>query len=277
MTEQLHDIVEQTIAQGVGARVFPLRWKGRRIWIKQAVPPKEKGWHRLQRFVATLTGIPMLRPTVSPGGKAGLASEAEILYALNRADVLVPDLLEVADNWIAIGDNGAILQTVISDAVKVGDEARVAELIAKAGAALADLHISGFTHGAPLLRNMTIRDDGRIGFIDFEEDPNKRMPLPDAQARDVLLFLFSIQRGFKRRPDLLRAGWRAYLVVTGMTAPQMKPLSHIVRIIRPVYIALKPFRRWLGTDAINAMLAYGVLRRSLRGKDATQDVSPVAR
>ncbi|RCK34848.1 hypothetical protein [Thalassospira xiamenensis] len=277
MTEQLHDIVEQTIAQGVGARVFPLRWKGRRIWIKQAVRPKQKGWHRLQRFVATLTRIPMLRPTVSPGGKAGLASEAEVLHALNRAGVLVPDLLEVADNWIAIGDNGAILQTVISDAVKAGDEARVAELIAMAGTALADLHANGFAHGAPLLRNMTIRDDGRIGFIDFEEDPNKRMPLPDAQARDILLFVFSIQRGFKRRPDLLRSGWQAYLSRSGMTAPQMKPLSRIVAVIRPVYIALKPFRRWLGTDAINAMRAYGTLRRSLRGKETPQDGSQLAR
>lgn len=275
MTEQLHAFVEQTIAQGVGARVFPLLWAGRRIWIKQAVRPKAKSWHRLQRFVATLTRIPMLRPTVSPGGKAGLASEAETLYALTRAGILVPDLLEVTDGWIAIGDNGAILQTVISDAVKAGDDARVADLIAMAGSALADLHESGFTHGAPLLRNMTIRNDGRIGFIDFEEDPNKRMPLPDAQARDILLFLFSIQRGFKRRPDLLHAGWQAYLAHARPNAAQMKPLSHIVAVIGPVYIALKPFRRWLGTDAINAMLAYGILRRSLRGKETHYDGSRV--
>ena len=208
----------------------------------------------------------MLRPTVSPGGKTGLASEAEILRDLRQAGILVPDLLEVTDRWIAIGDNGSILQTVIGDALKAGDETRVAELISKAGAALAGLHATGFSHGAPLLRNMTIREDGRIGFIDFEEDPVKRMPVADAQARDILLFLFSIQRGFKRRPDLLRAGWRAYLAAAGMTGRQMKPLSHIVGVMRPVYVALKPFRRWLGTDAINAMRAYGVLRRSLRGK-----------
>src|SRR5690606_14557319 len=118
MTEQLHEFVERTIMQGVGARVFPLRWAGRRIWIKQAVPPKEKGWHRLQRVVATLTRIPMLRPTVSPGGKTGLANEAEILRTLAQAGILVPDLLEVTDRWIAIGDNGSILQTVIGDALK---------------------------------------------------------------------------------------------------------------------------------------------------------------
>ena len=63
MTEQLHKLVEQTIAQGVGARVFPLRWSDRRIWIKQAVPPKAKGWHRLQRLAATLTGVASNRIT----------------------------------------------------------------------------------------------------------------------------------------------------------------------------------------------------------------------
>tara|TARA_R110000868_G_scaffold25196_1_gene98370 strand:+ start:54254 stop:55084 length:831 start_codon:yes stop_codon:yes gene_type:complete len=271
MTEQLHKLVEQTIAQGVGARVFPLRWSDRRIWIKQAVPPKAKGWHRLQRLAATLTGVALLRPTVSPGGEKGLFNEAKALCRFKRAGILVPDLVAETDHWIATGDNGAILQTVIEDAVKAGDENRIAQLVGMAGLALASLHKAGFAHGAPLLRNMTIRDDEMIGFIDFEEDPQDLMPLPDAQARDVLLFLFSIQRGFKRRPDLLRSGWATYLDAAGSDAPQLPPLTHIVGIIRPIYILLSPFRRWLGTDAINAMLAYRTLRRSLR-----RDTPPIA-
>lgn len=263
MNEQLHALVEHTIAQGVGARVFALRWENRRIWVKQAVPAKQKVWHRLQRFAANITGIPMLRPTVSPGGKAGLESEAAVLRKLSALGVLVPDLIDVGENWIAIGDNGGILQTQIDEDLHKGDEGAVKSRVIDAGTALAGLHASGLAHGAPLLRNMTIRDDGKIGFIDFEEDPNARMPIVDAQARDILLFVFSIQREFKKRPELLRAGWQAYVAAAGSNAPQLVPLRKIIRLLRPVYLILRPFRRWLGTDALNGLWAYRTLRKSL--------------
>ena len=263
MNEQLHALVEHTMAQGVGARVFALRWKNRRIWIKQAVPAKQKGWHHLQRFLANITGIALLRPTVSPGGKEGLETEANTLRKLSEQGILVPDLVGVAENWIAIGDNGGILQTRIEDYIRAGDHDAVTKLIDAAGKGLAKLHQAGVAHGAPLLRNLTIRDDDKIGFIDFEEDPNERMPIIDAQARDILLFVFSIQREFKKRPELLRAGWRAYVDQAGFDAPQMVPLRKIVKVLRPVYLMLRPFRRWLGTDAINGLLAYRILRKSL--------------
>ena len=263
MNEQLHALVERTLAKGVGARVFPLRWDNRRIWVKQSVRAKHKVWHRVQRFAANITGIPLLRPTVSPGGQAGLESEAATLRKLAQVGVLVPDLIDVADHWIAIGDNGRILKNCIEDDVLKGDDKAVRAYVVDAGKALARLHGEGVAHGAPLLRNMTLRDDGQIGFIDFEEDPNARMPLADAQARDVLLFVFSIQREFKKRPELLRAGWQAYVQAAGETASQLVPLRKVVRLLRPIYLLLRPFRRWLGTDALNGLWAYRTLRKSL--------------
>lgn len=263
MNEQLHRLVKHTLAQGVGARVFPLRWENRRIWVKQAVPPKTKGWHRLQRFAASITGIALLRPTVSPGGQAGLESEAATLRKLASLGVLVPDLIDVGENWIAIGDNGRILQSCMEDDVHKGDDDAIRRQVVSAGAALAGLHGNGVAHGAPLLRNMTLRDDSQIGFIDFEEDPNAKMPLLDAQARDILLFVFSIQREFKKRPELLRSGWKAYMEAVGEDAPQLVPLRKVIRFLRPVYLILRPFRRWLGTDALNGLWAYRTLRKSL--------------
>ncbi|MCC9624320.1 hypothetical protein LPB41_21775 [Thalassospira sp. MA62] len=263
MNEQLQVLVEQTIAKGVGARVFPLRWNDRRVWVKQAVPAKAKVWHRLQRFLANVTRIPMLRPTVSPGGQAGLESEVAILRKLHDKGLVVPDVVAFADRWVAITDNGVILQSRIEDEVRAGNEDVVADLIKRAGMALANLHRAEVSHGAPLLRNLTLRDDGVIGFIDFEEDPNARMPIPDAQARDILLFVFSIQRGFKKRPDLLRTGWKSYVDTIESDAPQLRPLRRVIALLRPVYLILRPFSRKLGTDAINALLAYRTLRDSL--------------
>ena len=111
---------------------------------------------------------------------------------------------------------------------------------------------------------MTLRDDGKIGFIDFEEDPNARMPMIDAQARDILLFVFSIQREFKKRPEFLRLGWHAYMRAAGADAPQLVPLRKVLGLLRPVYLILRPFRRWFGTDAINGLGAYRILRKTLR-------------
>ncbi|WP_052065828.1 hypothetical protein [Thalassospira australica] len=263
MNEQLHALVERTLQQGVGARVFPLRWENRRIWVKQAVPAKQKIWHRLQRFAANITGIPLLRPTVSLGGQDGLESEAGVLRKLAACGILVPDLIEVGESWIAIGDNGRILQTCIEDDVDKGSDDAIRQHVVNAATALARLHAQGVAHGAPLLRNMTLRDDGQIGFIDFEEDPNARMPVVDAQARDILLFVFSIQREFKKRPELLRTGWQAYVKAAGADAKQLVPLRKVIGLLRPVYVMLRPFRRWLGTDAINGLLAYRTLRKSL--------------
>ncbi|MEQ8391371.1 MAG: lipopolysaccharide kinase InaA family protein [Thalassospira sp.] len=264
MNEQLHLLVEHTIAQGVGARVFALRWENRRIWVKQAVPAKHKVWHRLQRFFANITGIALLRPTVSAGGQAGLESEANTLRKLASQGVLVPDIVDIGQNWLAIGDNGGILQTRIEDDMFANNLEAVKDHISSAGAALAELHHAGMAHGAPLLRNMTLRDDGKIGFIDFEEDPNARMPMIDAQARDILLFVFSIQREFKKRPEFLRLGWHAYMRAAGADAPQLVPLRKVFGLLRPVYLILSPFRRWLGTDAINGLGAYRILRKTLR-------------
>ena len=266
MNEQLHVFVERTLAQGVRARVFPLRWENRRIWVKQSVPAKHKIWHSVQRFAANITGIPLLRPTVSPGGQKGLESEAATLRKLALRGVLVPDLIDVAPNWIAIGDNGRILKNCIEDDEDKGYEDAVCCHVVDAGKALAELHGKGVAHGAPLLRNMTLRDDGQIGFIDFEEDPNARMPVIDAQARDILLFVFSIQREFKKRPELLRAGWLAYVEAVSSNAPQLAPLRKVLRLLFPVYLILRPFRRYLGTDASNGLETYRVLGAILQAR-----------
>ncbi|MBX2829661.1 MAG: hypothetical protein KTR23_00550 [Rhodospirillales bacterium] len=264
MNEQLHALVEYTIAQGVSARVFALRWENRRIWVKQAIPAKQKVWHRIQRFLANITGIALLRPTVSAGGQVGLEDEAKALQKLASQGVLVPDIVDVGPNWLAIGDNGGILQTRIEEDLRVQNGASVEMLVGAAAMALAGLHQIGMAHGAPLLRNMTIREDGQIGFIDFEEDPTARMPLIDAQARDILLFIFSIQRELKNHPELLRTGWRAYVSAVSNDAPQLVPLGKVIGILRPVYVMLRPFRQWLGTDALNGLLAYRTLSNSLR-------------
>ncbi|WP_085580549.1 hypothetical protein [Thalassospira mesophila] len=263
MSKQLKNQIEGALSQGVGARVFPLRWHGQRLWVKQAVAPKQKVWHRFQRFAAGILAVPMLRPTVSPGGCNGLRFETSHLLRMRDHGVHVPDLIMSDDNWIVLRDNGRILKDQIKAAVAKGDIAKTCDLIEKAASGLADLHARDCAHGAPLLRNITICKDGSIGFIDFEEDPEGCMPVADAQARDILLFLFSIQREIKKRPDLLQLGWQKYRFHAGDNAGALSPLATVLHRILPVYLLLLVFRRWLGTDAITALQTYQILFRDI--------------
>ncbi|PKR55799.1 hypothetical protein [Thalassospira marina] len=263
MSKQLKNQIECTLSLGVESRVFPLHWHGQDLWVKQAVNSKHKVWHSLQRFAAGLLGVPMLRPSVSQGGKCGLDDETSHLLRMRDHGVHVPDLVMASDCWIVLGDNGCILKDQLKAAQAAGRDDKICELITKAAHGLADLHMRDCAHGAPLLRNITLCDDGCIGFIDFEEDPEGCMPIADAQARDVLLFLFSIQREIKKRPDLLHLGWEAYLDQVGQNAPAMRPLASVLRRIFPVYLLMIVFRRWLGTDALNGMQTYQVLCRDI--------------
>lgn len=274
MSKQLKAEIEGTLLMGAKGRVFPLHWQGRDLWVKQAVVSKHKVWHRLQRFAAGLLAIPMLRPTVSPGGKPGLDEETSHLLRMREHGVQVPELVMTGEAWIVLGDNGSILKDHVKTALANGEDAKARDLIEKAARGLADLHMRDCAHGAPLLRNMTLRHDGSIGFIDFEEDPEGCMPVADAQARDVLLFLFSIQREIKKRPDLLHVGWETYHDQVGEYANALRPLSKVLRRIFPIYLVLMMFRRWLGTDALNAVQTYQILCRDIDPRQLARKQRP---
>lgn len=46
-------------------------------------------------------------------------------------------------------------------------------------------------------------DSSCVGFIDFEEDPLEVMSLPQAQARDWLMFAFGMAKYYDGRADVL--------------------------------------------------------------------------
>ena len=74
------------------------------------------------------------------------------------------------------------------------DDPAVRRALVAAGLdALAQLHAAGGHASQAFARNLTIRD-GRVGFIDLEEDPSLAMPLAAAQARDFLFYAHSTAR-----------------------------------------------------------------------------------
>lgn len=70
--------------------------------------------------------------------------------------------------------------------------------------AIAAAHAKGAYFGQPLPRNLTW-DGTAVGFIDFEEAPLEVMDLPQAQARDRLMFGYGVARYYDDRPQRLQA------------------------------------------------------------------------
>ena len=85
---------------------------------------------------------------------------------------------------------------------------------------------------------MTVRD-GRIGFIDLEEDPATMMSLAAAQARDVLFYAHSTARFLADRPGAHATLLSAHLAQE--TPAVRAEVSHTARKLAVLAPLARPF------------------------------------
>jgi hypothetical protein len=123
--------------------------------------------------------------------------------------------------------------------------------------AIAGVHAYGHYLGQPLPRNLTLDAGGRIGFIDFEEDPGEVMDLVRAQTRDWLVFCSGVARhvpfGEARMAELLRGPLAA------ATPAVRRELCHSVRRLGFLRVLTRP----LGRRAASLGTAVASLQRAL--------------
>ena len=213
------------------------------LWVKQAVPPKARIWHVLQKIIAACVPDPMLRATVSDGGGNALRMEATRLQEFRAKGFHAPEVLAFNDDMLIIRHLGPQLRDAL-DQMKDAEQRLAVMKIATAE--LARLHNAGLAHGRPYLRDMTW-DGDKIGFLDLEENPVDVMPLASAQARDVWIFLSAASR-FARdpqeknvyRPDVIFALLSEYKRHAGETT--LPVLATFIRRMRPVrYLLERPY------------------------------------
>lgn len=193
----------RTRAGAPGPRVEPVEVEGRTVWIKRAGGPQATRWHRLQAFLARVAPHPMLRVTVDEGGPASIARERARIEAFRAAGFLVPDLVLDLPDALVLSDLGPNLGQMHKR-----DAPAFRALLPAIGDTLGRVHASGLVHGRPSRRDLVTRA-GTIGFLDFEEDPAKAMPIAVAQGRDVWLLFVDLARG-GLDDDALRATFDAY-------------------------------------------------------------------
>lgn len=180
--------------------VEPMVVDGQRAWRKRYVDSRRRWPLAALAAIASLLKLPPLRPPPRHPPARARQVEGRRLGQLRALGVHAPRVLAEGEDWLVLSDLGPTLASGLRAAA--GDADATDALVRMAAQAIADAHRSGACFGQPLPRNL-VSDHGRIGFLDFEEDPLEVMTLVHAQARDWLLFAYGIARYYDGRPQAL--------------------------------------------------------------------------
>ncbi|MDM9627001.1 serine/threonine protein phosphatase [Rhizobium sp. S152] len=174
-------------------RVQRVALSGGAVWIKRYGTERKPRWVILQRLAANLIRAPFLRPSPVLGDEGMAEREMRRIAQFSAKGIPTPRVVYSSGAAVAFSDVGLTLDRYMKHVLK-GDPVACDDMLVRCCAELGRLHAKGLCHGRPFPRDMFLRD-GRIGFMDFEEEPDTVMPLETAQARDIwLLFLQVAQR-----------------------------------------------------------------------------------
>lgn len=180
------------------------------VWIKRYGTERPPVWTKAQTALARLFGQPFLRPSPYLDSRGMIAREIRRITAFADRGVPVPQVLYSSGSALVLSDVAPTV-TARLDVLRNTDPAAHDALLVACAADLGALHGEGLCHGRPHPRDFFVAGE-RIGFMDFEEEPEAAMPLAVAQARDVwLLFLQLTDRALLGEATAGKAfaAWRA--------------------------------------------------------------------
>ncbi len=163
------------------------------VWLRKALSHHSLWIYTPLRWLARFLRVRALQPVPNPGGTIAVAREAKRLQELAAAGITVPALLAKRHDALLMSDIGAEgnAQQLEHALKRCHDDQVLLDLYGRATVAIGGVHLAGQYLSQAFARNIMVREDGDIAFIDFEDDPGEVMALPLCQARDWLCFIFS--------------------------------------------------------------------------------------
>ena len=183
-------------------------------------------------------------------GRRSFEKDREGLHVLGDAGLPVAPILAEGPDYFVTPDLGVTLRALMSD-TGPSDDRRAA--FGAAGRALAALHVQGFSHGRPAVRDLCW-DGAAVRFIDMEKF-SARHHSPRHFAADMLVFVHSVFAAGGSEADLEDA-LTAYRSADGPWQASIA-LARRLRWIGPLtrgLLRLKPHSREL--TAVEPTLAY---------------------
>lgn len=139
------------------------------------------------RWLARLVAGSSLPRSAARLDAAGAGYEARRLASLAAAGQRVPRLLHRGAGYFVMEHCGVTVASLLAGWDRATWRRELAALAAELGA----FHRAGQWHGGAQIKNL-MRRDGLTWRIDFEERFGEHLPLPAAQAFDLVLFVNSI-------------------------------------------------------------------------------------
>ncbi len=211
-------------------------------WLKKAAPARGIfRYHALNLFSKALR-LPLLKAVPQPGGEAAILNETIRLTSLAENNINVPKLLAHGKDWLLIEDVGDSIVKQLK--AKATTQQQRQHLFSLCLEAIKGVHLNDQYLSQCFVRNMLINQDEEVVFIDFEDDPRTVMSVPEAQARDLLLFINSTARFFINDQSFFKQQVQRFLKDHDKT--MIDTLEHTVKKMR--WLTKVPFQQWLGHD-----------------------------
>lgn len=223
------------------------RFGGERVWVKKAGPRNARWRYALLGGIVGALRMRVLQPVPNLGGADAIRTEAERLRRLADAGVRVPRLLAASPRGLMLADLAGDRDEVLSlqqEMSRRGDADTCFADFVEGVDALTDVHRRGAYLSQAFARNMVRAADGRIAFIDFEDDPGRVLALAECQARDWLCYIQSTA--------LILGPWQRLDDAIDLLARQLQPtpaFAHLVRTARRLtWLRRLPDASFIGRD-----------------------------
>jgi hypothetical protein len=206
-TEPLNVIELAALASRAQKRIQSLAFGDRKVWVKKAVKQLHPG-HYAHAAMSIVLPRSIYRPSPPEVGEAASRGEAQRLRAFQAKGIDVPDLLYEGAGLLVLGDCGPTVERRLKEFRSQGAAVAHDALLVAMAHGMAAVHAAGLVHGRPHPRDMFLCE-GRVGFMDFEQNPLRAMSLVRAQARDAL-FLFGFVADLAMMPETPMRAWEAW-------------------------------------------------------------------
>jgi len=226
-------------------RISSIEREGRKVWIKRYDVEQPCLGRRLHARFSYLLPLPFLRAAPLRPCEDMVMQEVRKTYGFYQAGLPVAPILAISGCAMMIDDVG---ETVAERLKYLRDRDAIAHdnLLIQCAEALGQAHAHDLVHGRPHPRDMFLVEE-RLGFFDFEEEPEAAMSLAQAQARDAWLLFFQISSQAldkERTCPAAFTAWRRFI-----TLESLHCLQELVRFFRFCVLPLKIAKPiWLGED-----------------------------
>lgn len=177
-------------------RIVRMEQDGLVMWLKKSAPSRGMVRYWALYWMSRWMDVHMLKAVPQPGGDAAIATESRRLKQLAAKGIRVPRIIWEQRDMLLLSDMGGPATRLIRSCRDDIDKKRA--VIKAIFDGLEFVHQQGGYLSQGFVRNITFHGDdlNTIGFVDFEDDPLQVLSLPLAQARDLLLLIFSTARYF---------------------------------------------------------------------------------